>query len=89
MLKIDKYRLDDDGNFWYAGRSDDMFIIRGVNVFPSQVEAALLTVEETVERIAAVTPEEIRSVAALAYTAPYVIGAVGPFGADDLEAYVR
>jgi phenylacetate-CoA ligase len=29
-------------------RSDDMFIIRGVNVFPSQVEAALLTVEGTV-----------------------------------------
>ena len=28
-------------------RSDDMFIIRGVNVFPSQVEAALLTVEGT------------------------------------------
>ncbi|MEN8256058.1 MAG: phenylacetate--CoA ligase [Verrucomicrobiota bacterium] len=30
-----------------ARRSDDMFIIRGVNVFPSQVEAALLKVEET------------------------------------------
>ena len=28
-----------------ARRSDDMFIIRGVNVFPSQVEAALLKVE--------------------------------------------
>lgn len=28
-------------------RSDDMFIIRGINVFPSQVEAALLTVEGT------------------------------------------
>jgi phenylacetate-CoA ligase len=28
-------------------RSDDMFIIRGVNVFPSQVEAALLSVEGT------------------------------------------
>jgi phenylacetate-CoA ligase len=28
-----------------ARRSDDMFIIRGVNVFPSQVEAALLAVE--------------------------------------------
>jgi phenylacetate-CoA ligase len=26
-------------------RSDDMFIIRGVNVFPSQIEAALLSVE--------------------------------------------
>ncbi len=28
-------------------RSDDMFIIRGINVFPSQVESALLTVEGT------------------------------------------
>lgn len=28
-------------------RSDDMFIIRGVNVFPSQIEAALLGVEGT------------------------------------------
>ena len=28
------------------GRSDDMLIIRGVNVFPSQVEAVLCEVEE-------------------------------------------
>jgi phenylacetate-CoA ligase len=28
-------------------RSDDMLIIRGVNVFPSQVEAALLEIEGT------------------------------------------
>ncbi len=28
-------------------RSDDMFIIRGINIFPSQVETALLTVEGT------------------------------------------
>ena len=30
----------------FKGRSDDMLIIRGVNVFPSQVEAALIEVEE-------------------------------------------
>ena len=30
----------------FKGRSDDMLIIRGVNVFPSQVEAALINVEE-------------------------------------------
>ncbi|HQH54500.1 MAG TPA: phenylacetate--CoA ligase [Candidatus Hydrogenedentes bacterium] len=29
-------------------RSDDMFIIRGVNVYPSQVEAAILTIKGTV-----------------------------------------
>ena len=31
----------------FKGRSDDMLIIRGVNVFPSQVEAALLSVGDT------------------------------------------
>lgn len=30
-----------------VGRTDDMLIIRGVNVFPSQVEAVLMTVTET------------------------------------------
>ncbi len=30
-----------------VGRSDDMLIIRGVNVFPSQVEETLLRVEGT------------------------------------------
>ena len=30
----------------FKGRSDDMLIIRGVNVFPSQVEAALIEVKE-------------------------------------------
>ena len=30
----------------FKGRVDDMLIIRGVNVFPSQIEAALIEVEE-------------------------------------------
>jgi phenylacetate-CoA ligase len=35
MIKMDKVR----------GRSDDMLIIRGVNVFPSQIEALLMEIE--------------------------------------------
>ena len=31
----------------FTGRTDDMLIIRGVNVFPSQIEAALLEMGET------------------------------------------
>ncbi|HKL99311.1 MAG TPA: phenylacetate--CoA ligase [Mobilitalea sp.] len=31
----------------FKGRSDDMLIIRGVNIFPSQVESALLEIGET------------------------------------------
>ena len=30
-----------------SGRTDDMLIIRGVNVFPSQIESVLLEIEET------------------------------------------
>jgi len=29
------------------GRSDDMLIIRGINVFPSQIEGVLLSIPET------------------------------------------
>ena len=30
-----------------SGRTDDMLIIRGVNVFPTQIESVLLAIEET------------------------------------------
>jgi phenylacetate-CoA ligase len=39
-------------------RSDDMFIIRGINVFPSQVEAALLQVEGALPHYAIVLTRE-------------------------------
>jgi phenylacetate-CoA ligase len=31
------------------GRTDDMIIVRGINVFPGQVEAVLLTIPEVAE----------------------------------------
>ncbi len=37
----DKYRLDEDGYFWYAGRSDDMMKVSGQAVWPTDVEAIL------------------------------------------------
>ena len=39
-------------------RTDDMFIVRGVNVFPSQVEAAILAVEGTVQHYQIVLDRE-------------------------------
>ena len=38
----DKYRKDEDGYYWYAGRSDDMFRVSGQWVSPSEVESALI-----------------------------------------------
>jgi benzoate-CoA ligase len=38
----DRYRVDDDGYYWYEGRSDDMIKVSGLWVSPIEIEAALL-----------------------------------------------
>lgn len=38
----DRYRQDEEGYFWYAGRSDDMIKAGGIWVSPVEVEAALM-----------------------------------------------
>lgn len=48
-----------------------------------------LTVDETVERISQVEHADVIAAAKAAYSGPYVLGAVGPFGQDDLLEYVR
>ena len=37
--------LDDEGFMFYHGRSDDMFKVSGATVYPSDVEAALRTID--------------------------------------------
>lgn len=39
----DKYYKDEDGFYWHAGRSDDMFKVGGLWVSPVEVESVLLT----------------------------------------------
>jgi predicted Zn-dependent peptidase len=48
-----------------------------------------LSVDETVSRISAVTNDDIMAVAKVAYGGPSIIGAVGPFGEDELKEYVE
>ena len=38
----DKYWMDADGDYWYAGRCDDMFRVSGQWVSPAEVENALM-----------------------------------------------
>ncbi|MHB8954818.1 MAG: benzoate-CoA ligase family protein [Pirellulaceae bacterium] len=38
----DKFSVDEDGFFWYAGRTDDMFKVSGQAVWPADVESVLL-----------------------------------------------
>ncbi|MCZ7533324.1 MAG: insulinase family protein [Acidimicrobiia bacterium] len=48
-----------------------------------------LTVDETVEVISKVTHDEVLEAVKAAYSGPYVLGAVGPFSAEDLEEFVQ
>jgi len=42
FLSGDRYRVDDDGFYWYEGRSDDMIKVSGLWVSPIEIESALL-----------------------------------------------
>jgi benzoate-CoA ligase len=37
----DKYKVDQDGYFWYSGRADDMMKVSGYSVWPSDIEHVL------------------------------------------------
>ena len=52
----DKYWMDEDGYYWYAGRADDMFRVSGQWVSPNEVESALIEHSSVLE--AAVIPYE-------------------------------
>ena len=53
----DKYRVDEQGFFWYQGRSDDMLKVGGIWVSPFEVEAAVLE-HEAVQEVAVVGCED-------------------------------
>ena len=52
----DKYIRDEEGYYYYCGRTDDMFKVSGIWVSPFEVESALVSHEAVVE--AAVVPAE-------------------------------
>ncbi|MHC4633462.1 MAG: AMP-binding protein, partial [Planctomycetota bacterium] len=45
----DKFRMDEDGYFWYAGRTDDMMKVSGLAVWPADVESILASHEAVLE----------------------------------------
>jgi benzoate-CoA ligase len=54
----DKYYQDDDGYFWYAGRSDDMLKVSGVWVSPIEIESVLLEHVAVEEAAVVARPDE-------------------------------
>jgi len=45
----DKFHLDEDGYYWYAGRTDDMIKVSGLAVWPADVESILASHDAVLE----------------------------------------
>jgi benzoate-CoA ligase len=54
----DKYYQDDDGYFWYTGRSDDMLKVSGVWVSPVEIESVLMEHAAVQEAAVVARPDE-------------------------------
>ena len=78
----DLARYDEDGDFYVVGRTDNMFVSGGENVYPETIEAALER-HEAVEAVGVVPIAHERW-----GQVPKAI-VVGDADADDLEAYAR
>jgi len=54
----DKFRVDEEGFYWYAGRSDDMMKVAGYPVWPTEIEAILQGHPAVLESGVAGVPDE-------------------------------
>ena len=82
----DKYRIDEDGRYVYAGRSDDMLKVSGIYVSPFEVEATLMQHSAVLEAAVVGKPDAD----GLTRTLAYVLLKTGQAAtADELKAFVK
>ena len=65
----DKYRQDEDGFLWQAGRSDDLFKVHGLWLSPAEVESALIAHPAVLEAAVVARDDD----AGLAKPAAYIV----------------
>jgi benzoate-CoA ligase family protein len=80
----DWYRVDEEGYYWYEGRSDDMIKVSGLWVSPVEVESTLIDHEAVIEAAAVGIP-----VAGLTRVKAYIILRDGYEGTDALTGELQ
>jgi benzoate-CoA ligase len=81
----DKYSVDGEGNFVYAGRTDDMLKVSGIYVSPVEVEAALITHPAVLEAAVIGKADEEKLIKPVAY----VVLKAGHAGSAELAEELR
>ncbi len=84
----DKYVVDAEGIYTYAGRSDDMLKVSGIYVSPVEVEAALITHAAVLEAAVVGREDEEQLVKPAAYVVLKPGREASPALADELRAHV-
>lgn len=85
----DKYYQDEDGFYWYAGRSDDMLKVGGIWVSPVELENLLVEHPSVLECGVCARTDRDGLVKPLAYIVARQDAVGSPELADELQQFVR
>jgi len=85
----DRYRIDEDGFFWYVGRSDDMLKVGGIWVAPTEIEATLDGHPAVAESAVVGRPDHEGLIKPYAFVVLAEGRAPSDELADELKAYVK
>jgi benzoate-CoA ligase len=85
----DKYYVDEQGHYVYAGRSDDMLKVSGIYVSPAEVEAALISHPAVLEAAVIGVPDAEGLVKPLACVVLNSTAQPSPDLAEQLKQHVK
>jgi acetyl-CoA synthetase len=85
----DAAREDDDGYYWYEGRSDDVIISAGYRIGPFEVESACLEHPAVAEAAAVASPDERRGTVVKAFVVLAADHEPSDALAEEIKAHVR
>jgi benzoate-CoA ligase family protein len=85
----DKYTVDEDGYFTYAGRSDDMLKVGGIWVSPIEVESALIEHPAVLETAVVGREDADELLKPMAYVVLKDATAAGDALVEELQAFVK
>jgi benzoate-CoA ligase family protein len=85
----DKFCVDEDGYFWYAGRTDDMMKVSGLAVWPAEVESILASHPAVLESGVVGVPDKDELIKPRAYVVLKDKQAVSEDLARELQDFVK
>ncbi|SEH18086.1 acetyl-CoA synthetase [Natronorubrum sediminis] len=89
LLTDDLARKDDDGYFWYEGRSDDVIISSGYRIGPFEVESSLMEHPIVAEAAVIGVPDEQRGQLVKAFVVPVETPDDAESTLEDLQSHVK